>query len=148
TFTWAVAQAASSNPPAPTNPTPNPQPLPPAAGSPLVGAIRHDDWDPDNPVTGFAQLSRLENDTAIRYRLPYHATVASPSHTDVNENAQAVIDQDILYASDAGIDYWVIGHACTWGQYTYQRMKASPYRSRMKYALMETSPNQCRVDQL
>ena len=119
------------------------------SGGPLVGAFRHDNWDPNNLIANDGELTKLTTEARMRSRLPYHATVSTPAV--VNENTRAAIDQDILYASNAGLDFWVIGHACSWGQYFYQGMKASQYRSRMKYALIETSPgriNPCRVQQL
>lgn len=128
-------------------PTPQPTPQPTPVGRPLVGAIRHDDWDPTNHRGD--DILRLQTDASIRYRLPYHATLPTGTTAAVNENTQAVIDQDILYASGAGIDFWAVGHYCTPGtQYTYRLMKTSPHRSRMTYAFIESATAQCRVDDL
>lgn len=116
----------------------------------LVGAIRFDAWDPNtSEPLELDHLVRLENDTNIRWRVPYFTNVAGhPGNVDINENLQAVVDQDILYASAAGIDYWAIDHYCIRGHYTIDLQKTSPYRNLMKYALTESSPTQCRVDQV
>ena len=119
----------------------------PVGDSRRVGAYRHDDWDP-NDHRG-TDIDRLQTDPSIRHRLPYHAVITGPATASVNENTQAVVDQDIVYASSAGIDFWAIGHYCTPGtQYTYRRMKTSPYRARMKYAFIESATSQCRIDDL
>ena len=113
---------------------------------PLVGAFRHDDWDANNPIG--PDWAKLTTDPAYRSRLPYHAIITGPTTAYVNENTQAVIDQDILYAHNAGIDFWAVGSACSWGKYTFERMKTSQYRSLMQIASIQAAPLECRVDYL
>jgi len=118
---------------------------------PLVGAYRHDDWDPTggpgtNDYHRGNSVFRLQTDSNITWRLPFFTTFGP---TTVNENQQSVLDQEILYANNAGIDFWAIGHYCTPGtQSTYVLQRTSPYRDRMKYAFIESDDGQCRIDDL
>ena len=70
---------------------------------PTVGVIRWDTWsatNQDSPdVTTLGQPQ-------WRYRLPFYSQVLSPTTVSIREDTQAVMDQEIQYASAAGINYW------------------------------------------
>ena len=78
----------------------------PAAGSsrPIVGAIRWDAWYGEgSPVS---EVERRSGPKKYHFRLPFFAQVISPGEVSINGDSQAVIEQEISYAADAGLDYW------------------------------------------
>jgi hypothetical protein len=74
---------------------------------PLVGAIRWDAWFGVNSTTTVGQeVERSLSPPQWHYRLPFFAKEISPTEIQVRSNVQSVMDAEIRYASDAGIDYW------------------------------------------
>jgi hypothetical protein len=79
----------------------------PAAARPLVGAIRWDAWFGDDPTTTVGvQVERSLSPQQWHYRLPFFGREISPSAVHVRANVQPVMDREIRYAHEAGIDYW------------------------------------------
>lgn len=107
---------------------------------PLVGAIRFDAWKPSSDSGG--QIPLLLNTPEYRSRWPYFVDPTIPS---IDESPQAVMDRDILYAKNAGIDFWLFQPLCTWGRYGVDNYRASPYKSYLKFAKIEVSFNECRI---
>lgn len=70
---------------------------------PLVGAIRWDAWAGEN-------ISKIVTKTLSppihRWRLPWYATVDSHDHVHMNGGAPEIMEQEIRYASESGLDYW------------------------------------------
>src|SRR5262245_15451812 len=89
-------------------------PVPPS--HPLVGAIRWDAWVGDLPTFGGAglaeptavglQVERVLGSAHWHDRLPFYARELSDDTVEVRGASQAVIDQEIAYATGAGLDYW------------------------------------------
>eukprot|EP01083_Nonionella_stella_P174245 603499_1 len=84
-------------------------------GRPSVGIIRWDAW---NKVSGYYdEISfYVQNDMSpsqFHYRLPFFAST-SPNVSFDNNN-QTIMDQEILYAHNAGIDYWAFDTYCKYG---------------------------------
>ena len=79
----------------------------PAASSqalPLVGAIRWDAWQENGDIQ--ATVERTLGPHHWHYRLPFFARVTGSNSVTINGNTQAIMDQEINYAANAGIDYW------------------------------------------
>ena len=74
------------------------------ASRPVVGAIRWDAWYGEgSPVS---EVEKTLGPKKYHHRLPFFAQVISPSEVSINGDAQAVIEQEITFAADAGLDYW------------------------------------------
>ncbi|MHB1484328.1 MAG: carbohydrate binding domain-containing protein [Saccharofermentanales bacterium] len=71
----------------------------------LVGAIRWDAWVGDLATAGIDVENTL-GPNKYHFRLPFYGTETSSSTVTARATTQAVIDQEIEYASNAGIDYW------------------------------------------
>lgn len=70
---------------------------------PIVGAIRWDAW------TGGAvtqQVERTLGPNRYHDRLPWFAEVVGENQVRINGGSQEIMDQEIGYAVDAGLDYW------------------------------------------
>ena len=119
-----------------------------SSSGPLVGAIRFNLWDHSIPDNVEGNLNTLETDASMRDRLPYFSVITSPTTATVNEGTQAVVDQDILHASNAGIDFWIMGSACSYNDYVIEKMATSPYRHLIKFASSQSATLTCRVDKL
>jgi hypothetical protein len=72
---------------------------------PAVGAIRWDAWHGQRGVPGRAVESSL-GPFKWRYRLPFFAHVVSPSTVRIDGTSNEVMDREIQYAAEAGLDYW------------------------------------------
>ena len=84
---------------------------------PSVGVIRWDAW---NQVNGEFDLVSYCVQIALapqkyQYRLPFYAKVLSASNVTFDADNQAIMDQEILYAEHAGIDYWIFDTYCRFG---------------------------------
>lgn len=70
---------------------------------PIVGAIRWDAW------TGGAiteQVERTLGPKKYHHRLPWFAEVLGDDKVRIDGGKQSVMEQEIAFASDAGLDYW------------------------------------------
>lgn len=70
---------------------------------PVVGAIRWDAWT-GGEVT--AQVERTLGPQEYHPRLPWFAEVMGASKVRIDGSPQAIMDQEIAFAADAGLDYW------------------------------------------
>ena len=75
-----------------------------AQDRPTVGAIRWDAWQDGGNVT--AQMETTLAPSEYHHRLPWFADVTGPNSVSIDGNHQAIMDQEIAYAADAGLDYW------------------------------------------
>lgn len=74
-----------------------------AAPRPIVGAIRWDAW------TGGKVTEQVEQTLApqkYHYRLPWFAKVIDDDRVSIDGSPQAIMDREIDFAADAGLDYW------------------------------------------
>lgn len=102
---------------------------------PLVGAIRWDAWQEGGTVQ--AAVEKTLGPNRWHYRLPFFAKVTGPDSVVIDGNTQAVMDQEINDAADAGIDYWAF---CIYddtigmsnGLHLYL---SSPVKNRINFAL-------------
>jgi hypothetical protein len=74
---------------------------------PAVGAIRWDAWIGDAADSDVGrQVERSLGPEQWHVRLPFYGRKISRSEVQVRGNRQEVMDQEIAYASAAGLDYW------------------------------------------
>lgn len=112
-----------------------PAPAASSHGRPLVGAIRWDAWQENNNVQ--ATVERTLGPSHWHYRLPFFARITGSNSVVINGNTPAIMDQEIDYAANAGIDYWAF---CTYpdaigmshGLHLYLN---SPRKRRINFAL-------------
>lgn len=77
-----------------------------AAGDPLiVGAIRWDGWYGDGNVVKEVEISLGQ--PKYHFRLPWFAKVLNENKVSINGDSQAVMEQEIDYAAQAGMNYWI-----------------------------------------
>jgi hypothetical protein len=84
---------------------------------PTVGIIRWDAWNLYNGQYDFMsnfshQYLSIER---FHYRLPFFAKIFSDSNVTFNGDTQEIMDQEILYAKQAGFDYWAFDTYCSYG---------------------------------
>jgi hypothetical protein len=111
----------------------------------LVGAIRWDAWVGDQPTFNSAgptnvgrEAERTLGPTHWRDRLPFYARELNEREVEVRAISQEVIDQEITFASDAGIDYWAFAYyAAGTGLDTARRFYlASVERSKIAFCFL------------
>lgn len=71
---------------------------------PIVGAIRWDAWQEDGSVN--AQVEATLGPGEYHDRIPFFGEVTGPDSVSIRGNSQAIMDQEIAYAANAGLDYW------------------------------------------
>ena len=102
-FLLPLAYAAALRAEAP--PTEPPSRATAVAGRPLVGAIRWDAWHGDQGSPGKA-VERSLGPRAWHYRVPFFGTIVSDSTVQIAGYSQTIMDQEIAYAKQGGLDYW------------------------------------------
>lgn len=73
-------------------------------GRPIVGAIRWDGWYGDRMVTKAVEASLGQ--PKYHFRLPWFAQVQGDQSVRINGDSQAIVEQEIAYAAEAGLNYW------------------------------------------
>jgi Glycosyltransferase WbsX len=71
---------------------------------PIVGAIRWDAWYGDGDVTKAVEASLGQ--PKYHFRLPWFARVMGEGKAITNGDSQAIMEQEIAYAAQAGLNYW------------------------------------------
>lgn len=74
-----------------------------ATSRPLVGAIRWDAWT-GGPITAVVEQTLAP--AKYRFRLPWFAEIAGDGRVHIDGGRQEVMDREIAFAADAGLDYW------------------------------------------
>ena len=72
---------------------------------PIAGAIRWDAWHGDQGVPGQA-VERALGPKRWHARIPFFGKVISDTQVEIRGYSQEVVDQEIAYARQAGLDYW------------------------------------------
>ena len=104
-------------------------------GRPLVGAIRWDAWQESGNIQ--ATVERTLGPNHWHYRLPFFARITGSNSVAINGNSQAIMDQEINYAANAGIDYWafVIYPDAIGMSHGLHLYLGSPLKHRINFAL-------------
>ncbi len=71
---------------------------------PIVGAIRWDAWYGDGSATKAVEASLGQ--PKYHFRLPWFARVVGEGKVSINGDSQAIVEQEIAYAAQAGLNYW------------------------------------------
>lgn len=75
-----------------------------AAERPLVGALRWDAWYSDKgPVK---ETERTLGPPKYHFRLPWFAQLEGGDHVRIDGDTDAIMQREIAYAAEAGLDYW------------------------------------------
>jgi len=78
----------------------------------IVGAIRWDAWVGEINTDGVGapsvglQVERSLGPNKYHFRLPFYGVEIGADSVQARELTQTIMNQDIAYAKDAGIDYW------------------------------------------
>jgi len=111
-----------------------------SSGRPLVGVIRYDAFtQPDSGDT--IREMRYLGPKQYESQLPFYAVKPTDDTVIFNNATQEVVDQEILYAYDAGIDYWAMVYASPYSQYhsmskIYQLHLSSKYKNLVKFCFI------------
>lgn len=71
---------------------------------PIVGAIRWDGWYGEGEVVKQTEASLGQ--PKYHFRLPWFASVFEGGKVRINGDSQSVVEQEIAYAAQAGLNYW------------------------------------------
>jgi mannan endo-1,4-beta-mannosidase len=75
--------------------------------SPTVGAIRWDAWSGDKGTWQIGLImERTLGPEKFHYRAPFFSVVTATDSIKIDGTTQEIMDQEIAYAKNAGIDYW------------------------------------------
>lgn len=72
--------------------------------APIIGAIRWDAWYGDGNIVNAVEASLGQ--PKYYFRLPWFARVINESTVSINGDSPSVIDQEIAYAAQVGLNYW------------------------------------------
>lgn len=102
---------------------------------PAVGAIRWDAWT-DGRVT--EEVERSLGPCKYHDRLPWFAEVVDDATVRINGGQQRIMDQEIAFAADAGLDYWafLLYPASDSMSQSLARYLASSQRRRIDFCLI------------
>jgi len=111
------------------------------AKRPVVGAIRWDAWQDDGRVN--AEVERTLGPQKWHSRLPFFAKVTGPDQVSIRGNSQAVMDQEIAYAVQAGLDYWAfVSYSPSSGMSNGLKLYLnSSHKSQIDFCLIIGSPS-------
>ncbi|TAN37298.1 MAG: hypothetical protein EPN23_06220 [Verrucomicrobia bacterium] len=75
---------------------------------PVVGAIRWDAWHGDKSPVGRAVETAL-GPRQWHGRVPFFGKIISDTQVEIHGYTQEIVDQEIAYAHQAGLNYWAFG---------------------------------------
>ena len=124
-------------------------PQPPASSKPIMGAIRWDFWTKGNEAKREAMIKdgketwgqhRNLQDITWADRLPFFAMVVSenPRRVEIYEDSSAVMDQEIAFAKQSGLDYWAFlyYHDIPEMNLSLDLYRKNPRRNDIRYAMI------------
>jgi hypothetical protein len=71
---------------------------------PLVGAVRWDAWYGQEGAV--KEVERSMGPKKFHFRLPFFAQIVSDAEVRIDGDSQEIMDREIGYAADAGLNYW------------------------------------------
>jgi hypothetical protein len=106
--------------------------------APIVGAIRWDGWYGDGNVVRAVEASLGQ--PKYHFRLPWFARVIGEDKVSINGDSQAIMEQEIAYAAQAGLNYWAF--VDYWDEapgmhIALNRYLAAKDKKRVRYCLVE-----------
>jgi hypothetical protein len=105
---------------------------------PIVGAIRWDGWSGEGNVV--KQMERSLGQPKYHFRLPWFAQVLGGDKVRINGDSQEIVEKEIEYAAEAGLDYWAF--VDYWDQshdlsITLERYRAAKDKRDVRYCFVE-----------
>ena len=77
------------------------------SGKVLVGSIRWDGWVGKKGTWEIGPIvERTMGPERFHYRAPFFSVVTAKDSISIDGTTQEIMDQEIAYAKEAGIDYW------------------------------------------
>ncbi|HSH92564.1 MAG TPA: glycoside hydrolase family 99-like domain-containing protein, partial [Roseimicrobium sp.] len=108
---------------------------------PTVGAIRWDGWYGEGGVA--KEMEHSLGQPKYHFRLPWFATIATNGTVRINGDSQAVMEQEIAYAAEAGLNYWAFvdyGDQSSSMHLALDRYLATPDKKGIRYCFVEEGP--------
>lgn len=108
-----------------------------AAPRPIIGAIRWDAWyGQGSPVS---EVEKTLGPKKYHFRLPYFAHVVSAGQVSINGDSQQVMEQEIGYAAEAGLNYWAFVDYWDQGNLgiALRRYREAAEKNGIRYCLIE-----------
>lgn len=105
---------------------------------PIVGAIRWDAWYGAGSVC--QAVERSLGPPKYHFRLPWFARVISEDQVRINGDAPGIVEQEIGYAAQMGLDYWAF--VDYWDEASgmhiaLNRYRAAPDKKGIRYCFVE-----------
>ena len=105
---------------------------------PIVGAIRWDGWSGQGGVV--KQMEHSLGQPKYHFRLPWFAQVTGVDKVSINGDSQEIVEKEIKYAAEAGLDYWAF--VDYWDQsadlsIALQRYRAAKDKRGVRYCFVE-----------
>ncbi len=72
---------------------------------PKIGAIRWDAWTGTENSVG-VQVERSLSPKEYHFRVPFFGDIVGENEVKIDGTTQAIVDKEIEYAVEAGLDYW------------------------------------------
>lgn len=105
---------------------------------PTVGAIR---WDGSYGTGGVVKAVEASlGPLKYHFRLPWFARVVSADKVSIDGDSQAVVEQEIAYAAQAGLNYWAFVDYCDEASAMHLALKrylAAPDKRGVRYCFVE-----------
>lgn len=119
----------------------------------LAGAIRWDAWVGDGMTFGLTNQGSL-SPAKWHTRIPFYSTVISENEVEIVATEQVIMDQEILYAADGGLDYFAFllynnfnlnggGYALSQSLALYE---TSAFKDRLNFAVILPNPAHIKVE--
>ncbi len=109
------------------------------ADRPIVGAIRWDAWYGEGAVV--KEVERSLSPRKFHFRLPFFAHVLADDRVSIDGNALGVVEKEIAYAANAGLNYWAFVDYGDKGDLTIARRRYQKARDKhgLRFCLIEES---------
>ena len=109
------------------------------ADRPIVGAIRWDAWYGEGALV--KEVERSLGPRKFHFRLPFFARVLADDKVNIDGNAPGVMEKEIAYAANAGLNYWAFVDYGDKGDLTIARRRYRRARDKhgLHFCLIEES---------
>ena len=105
---------------------------------PVVGAIRWDGWYGNGSVVKAVEASL--GPPKYHFRLPWFARVVGADQVSINGDSPAIVEQELAYAAQAGLNYWAFVDYCDEASAMHLALKrylAAPDKRGVRYCFVE-----------
>ncbi|MHB1484001.1 MAG: glycoside hydrolase family 71/99 protein [Saccharofermentanales bacterium] len=106
----------------------------------LIGCIRWDGQSGGDPWNVYQKEVLSMSPNKWHWRLPFYATEPTPDSCTMDGNSQSIVDREIAYAKEAGIDYWAFVYypaSVNSGlDYAYNLYQSSAHKNDVKWCVV------------